>query len=359
MKKIFLKSMFAVAAVSMVSCGVKQNSAENQANAEAEVVELPKIEVVAAEEREITQEETYTGTVEAQVVNNIAPQQPLRIKSIRVDVGDHVRKGQLLVKLDASTLTQIKTQLDNAKAEYERTNELYEFGGASKSEWDARRMQYEMLQTNYNNLVENTTLVSPISGVVTARNYDNGDMYAGQPVLVIAQISPVKIKINVSETLFSKVKRGMPVYVTLDAYGDEVFDGKIARIYPTINPATHTFQVEVSLPNGKQRVRPGMFARVTLPYGKNKNVVIPDRAVQKLMGSGDRYVFLYNSADSTVAYSKVELGRRLGDEYEVLSGVKDGEQVVTKGHMGLTSGAKAELVEAKSETIETNTELVE
>jgi len=113
------------------------------------------------------------------------------------------------------------------------------------------------------------------------------------------------------------------------------------------------------LPNGKERVRPGMFARVTLPYGKSKNVVIPDRAVQKLMGSGDRYVFVYNSIDSTVSYSKVELGRRLGDEYEVLSGVKDGEQVVIKGHMGLTSGAKVELVEAKSETAEANTELVE
>lgn len=340
MKKIFVKSMFVVAAVAMVSCGSKQTAKEQK----EEVVELPKIEAVAVSSRVVSQEISFTGTVEAQVVNNIAPQQPLRIKEIRFDVGDHVKKGDLLVKLDNSSLVQAKAQLDNAKKEYERTNELYEFGGASKSEWDARRLQYEVAQTAYNNLVENTRLISPISGIVTARNYDKGDMYAGQPVLVIAQITPVKIMINVSEPLFSKVKKGMPVFITLDAYGDEVFKGKIARVYPTINQATHTFQVEVTIPNYNERVRPGMFARVTLPYGKANNVVVPDRAVQKLMGSGDRYVFVYNPADSTVRYSKVELGRRLDNEYEIYSGVKSGEMLVTKGHMGITNGSKAELV---------------
>ena len=340
MKKIVLNSLFVAAAVAMVSCGSKQTAKQEET-----VVALPKIEAQTVVSRVVTQEGYFTGTVEAQVVNNIAPQQPLRIKEIKVDVGDHVKKGQLLVTLDNSSLVQAKAQLDNAKKEYERTNELYEFGGASKSEWDSRRMQYEMMQTSYNNLVENTTLISPISGVVTARNYDKGDMYSGaQPVLVVAQIKPVKIMINVSEPYFAKVKKGMQVFVTLDAYGDEVFKGTIARVYPTINLSTHTFQVEVSLPNTNERVRPGMFARVTLPYGKQNRVVIPDLAVQKLLGSGDRYVYIYNPADATVRYSKVELGRRLDDEFEVISGVKSGEAVVVKGHLGITNGAKVELV---------------
>ena len=338
MKRV-LKSLLIVCAVAGVAC-----SGNEKTQAVEQTKELSKVTVATAVRRNVTQSVSFTGTVEAQVVNNIAPQQPLRIKEIRFDVGAHVRKGDLLVRLDNSSLVQAKAQLENAQKEYERTNELYEFGGASKSEWDARRLQYEVAQTAYKNLVENTTLISPISGIVTARNYDNGDMYAGQPVLVIEQIRPVKIMINVSEPLFAKVKRGMPVYITLDAYGDEVFKGKIARVYPTINQATHTFQVEVSIPNSNERVRPGMFARVTLPYGKENHVVIPDRAVQKLMGSGDRYVFVYNPADSTVRYSKVDLGRRLDNEFEVYSGVKSGEILVTKGHMGLTNGAKVELV---------------
>ena len=338
MKKI----LFVVATVAMVSCGSNKKAAEQ--TVEEPVVVLPKIEVAQASVREVTHEMLYTGTVEAQVVNKIAPQQPLRIKEIRFDIGDHVKKGDLLVRLDNSTLVQAKAQLDNAKREYERAKELYKVGGASKSEYDSRSLQYEVAKTTYSNLVENTTLISPISGIVTARNYDAGDMYGGQPVLVIEQIKPVKIKINVSEPLFAKVKKGMPVDITLEAYGDEVFEGKVARIYPTINQATHTFQVEVSIANANERVRPGMFARVTLPYGKSKSVVIADRAVQKLMGSGDRYVYIYNPADSTVRYSKVELGRRMDTEFEVLSGVKDGELVVTQGHINLTNGCKTELV---------------
>ncbi|MBR0340525.1 MAG: efflux RND transporter periplasmic adaptor subunit [Alistipes sp.] len=338
MKKI----LFVVATVAMVSCGSNKQAAQ-QTEQEVAVV-LPKIEVQQASLREVAQEMLYTGTVEAQVVNKIAPQQPLRIKEIRFDIGDHVKKGDLLVRLDNSTLVQAKAQLENAKREYERTKELYKVGGASKSEYDARSLQYEVAQTTYSNLVENTTLISPISGIVTARNYDAGDMYGGQPVLVVEQITPVKIKINVSESLFAKVKKDMPVNITLEAYGDEVFEGKVARIYPTINQATHTFQVEVAIANKNERVRPGMYARVTLPYGKNKSVVISDRAVQKLMGSGDRYVYIYNPADSTVRYSKVQLGRRVDAEFETLSGVNDGELVVTQGHIGLTNGCKVELV---------------
>ena len=341
MKKIFLKSVFVVTAIALVSC----NSKKDVAKENKEGGKLPLIEIAEVSAREVSQESVFTGTVEADVVNNIAPQQPSRIKDIKVDVGDHVKKGDVLVTLDKSSLEQIKVQLENAKDEYERTDKLYKAGGASKSEWDARRMQYNVTKTTYENLLENTTLISPISGIVTARNYDMGDMYSGaQPVLVVAQIKPVKIKINVSESLFSKVKVGMPVYVTFDAYGDEKFEGKVSLIYPTINAATHTFQVEVSLSNKDERVRPGMYARVTLPYAKRSNVVVPDRAVQKLMGSGDRYVFIYDAADSTVRYSKVELGRRMGAEFEVLSGVESGEIVVTTGHLRLTDGCKAVLV---------------
>ena len=340
MKKIILNSMFVVAAAAMVSCGSKSNTTQQ----EEVVIELPKVEVQSVATREVSQEMTFTGTVEAKVVNNIAPQQPLRIKEIRYDVGDYVKKGALLVKLDNSSLIQAKAQMENAKSEYERTKELYEFGGASKSEYDSRSLQYEVAKTTYNNLVENTTLISPISGIVTARNYDKGDMCSGSPVLVIEQISPVKIMINVSEPLFAKVKKGMDVSIVLDAYGNEEFAGKVARVYPTINQTTHTFQVEITIPNKNMRVRPGMFARVTLPYGKENRVVIPDQAVQKLMGSGDRYVFVYNPADNTVRYSKVELGRRLGDEFEAISGVEDGDMLVVKGHMSITNGSKVELV---------------
>lgn len=339
MKKIF-SSLLVVSAFAAVSCS--SNKAAKSTEAQAEVV-LPKVEVAQVAMREVVQQVVFTGNVEAEVVNNIAPQSPRRIQEIRFDVGDHVKKGDLLVSLENSALVQSKAQMDNAKIEYDRTDELYKIGGASKSEWDARRLQYEVAKSGYENLLENTTLIAPISGIVTARNYDKGDMTGGLPVLVIEQIRPVKIMINISENLFARVRNGMKVYVTLEAYGEEQFAGTISRIYPTINNATRTFAAEVTIPNGDERVRPGMFARVTLPYGKQNRVVAPDRSINKLMGSGDRYVYVLQ-ADGTVAYSKVELGRRMDTEWEIISGLEDGQKVVIKGQTALTNGSKVEVV---------------
>ncbi len=334
MKTIF-RTFLIVSVLAGTACNSKKNSAE--------VVEaLPKVAVEAATTEKVIYDVSFTGNVEAEVVNNISSASSRRISRILVDVGDRVKAGQVLVELDRSDLIRAQAQYENTKIEYERATELYELGGASKSEYDARQLQYDVAKAQYDNLLENTTLISPVSGVVSARNYDDGDMTGG-PVLTVEQISPVKILVGVSESLFAKVHNGMKVYVTLDAYGDEKFAGSVTRIYPTIDPTTRTFKLEVSLPNRDERVRPGMFARVTIPYGSSNSVVVTDRAVQKLMGSGDRYVYIYNREDGTVRYSKVELGRRLDAKYEIVSGLNAGEEVVTKGHLALTNGMKVEL----------------
>ena len=281
------------------------------------VVEKPKVKVADVKARPVDQIQEYTATVEAEAKNNIAPSSPVRIDQIFVEVGDRVSKGQKLVQMDAANLKQTKLQLDNQEIEFNRMDELYKVGGASKSEWDASKMQLDVQRTAYKNLLENTSLVSPINGVVTARNYDNGDMYSGgNPVLVVEQITPVKLMINVSESYFTQVKKGAPVDVKLDVYGDEIFKGTINLIYPTIDAATRTFPIEIKLDNRDQRVRPGMFARATLNFGTADNVVVPDLAIVKQAGSGDRYVYVYK--DGKVSYNKVELGRRMGTVFSPL-----------------------------------------
>lgn len=218
------------------------------------VVEKPKVKVADVKARPVDQIQEYTATVEAEAKNNIAPSSPVRIDQIFVEVGDRVSKGQKLVQMDAANLKQTKLQLDNQEIEFNRMDELYKVGGASKSEWDASKMQLDVQRTAYKNLLENTSLVSPINGVVTARNYDNGDMYSGgNPVLVVEQITPVKLMINVSESYFTQVKKGAPVDVKLDVYGDEIFKGTINLIYPTIDAATRTFPIEIKLDNRDQR----------------------------------------------------------------------------------------------------------
>ena len=340
MKKSFLMAAVVVAAMLGACSGGEKKGTEA-----AEVAEKPTVKLATVSSRDVEQLEEYTATVEAEAKNNIAPTSPGRISQIFVEVGDYVRKGQKLVQMDAANLTQLKLQLDNEEKEFNRVDELYKVGGASKSEWDAAKTSLDVRRTSYKNLLENTQLVSPLNGVVTARNFDNGDLYTStqMPVLVVEQITPVKLMVNVSEPNFPKVSKGMPVSVKLDVYEDEEFEGKVSLVYPTINAATHTFPVEVTLTNNNQRVRPGMFARVTMNFGVKNHVVVPDMAVVKRAGSGDRFVYVYN--DGKVSYNKVELGRRIGTEYELISGVDNNSQVVIAGQTRLTDGAEVEVIQ--------------
>lgn len=336
MKKSF--QLIALMAVSMLGAC----SGGEDKNAATVVEEKPLVKLATVTSRPVAQVQEYTATVEAEVKNNIAPSSPVRIDKILVEVGDRVAKGQKLVSMDAANLKQVKFQLDNREIEFKRVDELYKVGGASKSEWDNAKMSYDVMKTSYENLLENTALISPINGIVTARNYDNGDMYSGgMPVLTVEQITPVKLMINVSEGYFTQVKKGAPVSVKLDVYGDEAFEGKVSLVYPTIDAATRTFPVEVQLLNRDQRVRPGMFARVTLDFGTKDHVVVPDLAVVKRAGSGDRFVYVYK--DGKVSYNQVELGRRMDTEYELISGVDNNSQVVIAGQTRLADGVEVEV----------------
>lgn len=332
-----LKAIPAAALALFISC-----SGEKKEDATVVEDQKVKVKVETISAQDVQQLSEFTATVEANVKNNIAPQTPFRIEKLFAEVGDHVKAGQLLVKMDETNLKQSKVQLDNQELEFKRIDELYKVGGASKSAWDAQKTSLDVAKESYRNLAENTKLLSPISGVITARNYDSGDMYSGgEPIFTVEEIRPVKLLVNVSESLFTKVKKGNEVDVKLDVYGDELFKGKVSLIYPTIDPATRTFPVEIKIANGDEKVRPGMFARVTMDFGHINHVVAPDRSVVKQSGAGDRYIYVYK--DGKVSYQKVELGRRMGDKYEIISGVADGDQVVVSGQSRLNNGMEVEI----------------
>ena len=336
-----ITAIAAAGAMVFAACTPKEETKNDKTD------EAVKVEVATGVEREVEETGSYTGTVEAFVTNNIAPQANGRIKKVLVEVGDHVRAGQTIATMDDVSLAQAKLQMDNNELEFNRVDELYKVGGTSKSEWDSKKLALDISRRNYNNLLENTTLVSPISGIVTKRNYDSGDMYrSGEPLYTIEKITPVKLLVNVSESLYTKSKKGMDVDFTLDVYGDELFKAKVHLIYPTIDPATRTFPVELIVANGNERVRPGMFARVIINQGRVKRVLVNDRCIQKLMGSGDRYVYVVK--DGVAKYRKVTLGQRFNNEFEILEGLSAGETVVMTGQTRLKDGAKVQIITSKS-----------
>ncbi len=324
--------------IGLVSCG-KSGDAKKKAAEE----EIPNVQVQQVKIQDVEQTAQLTATVLPEVKNNISPSTPGRIRKIMVEVGAFVSKGQRLVQMDAANLSNLETQVENYQRMYNRVAELFSVGGASQQELDNAKLQLDVAKTNLQNLAENTYLLSPTAGVVTARNYDNGDIYSGQlPILTVMQINPVKLVINVSESYYAQVKLGMPATIRFDIFEGQTFQGKVSLIYPTIDERTRSFSVEIKLNNSNYKVRPGMFGRVELNFGTAKRIVVPDMAVVKQTGSGEYFVYVYK--DGTVIFQKVELGRRMGNEYEIISGLNDGDQVVVSSQTKLADGRKVNLV---------------
>ncbi len=318
--------------------------------------ELPIVKVETVSDATVDAVSEYTATVEAFKTNNISSATGNRIKRILVDVGSRVGAGQSVVILDDVSIDQQRMAIDqqrialaNQKRDLERAKELVKIGGGTQqvvdqlqAQYDAQSRAIDASNRSLRNMQENTVLTSPISGVVTARNYDNGDLPAGLPILVIEQQQPLKVIVNVNESDFPKVKKGMPVNVRFDTYENESFSGQVYLVHPTIDPNNRTFQVEVTINNRDNKVHSGMFARVIFNFGSHRSVVLSDRAIQKQTGSGLRYVYTLES-NGTVKFREVELGRRLENRYEVVGGVSPGMRVVTSGQSRLTDGAKVQV----------------
>lgn len=334
----FLKIMPLVALVALSSCGGSEKGTEQQNVIEKRNVTVEEVTLVPVD---LTN--TFTATVEAKTVNHITPAMGGRIRAIHADVGSRVSKGQTVVTMDASNYTQQEVQLATLRRDYERYSELYKVGGISKQQLDQMKAQLDVAQTSLNTLGENTGLISPISGIVTARNFDPGDVAAGMPVLTIENISPAKIVINVSESYYNKISLGMPAVVTVDALEGETFEGKVSLVHPTINSVSRTFPVEIEVRNADQRLRPGMFSRVTLNFGTNERPLITDLAVLKQSGSNDRYVFLEDNGKAV--YRKVELGSRIDNKYEIISGLTAGDRVIVEGNTGLIDGSEIQVTQ--------------
>lgn len=333
-------AMIAALAIAAASCG---NSSQNTGAASTEEV-VPNVEVAKAAVRDVPQEVSYASTVQAWAVNNIMPQQGGRIRKINVEVGDYVVKGQVLAEMDRLQLDQLELQVKNDEIEYERLKSLYAEGAVSQSDFETAELGYKVRKSNLDNLRENTILRSPINGFVSARNFDAGDMFGmSAPLFVVQQVLPVKLLVGISESEYTKIKKGDNVKLTVDAIPGREFTGKVERLYPTIDPATHTFKAEVSVANSDKALRPGMYARVTVNFGTRRSVIVPDRALVKQEGTGTRFIFALQ-ADGTVSYLPVTIGRHIGAEYEILSGLEEDATVVVKGQALLRDGVKVNVL---------------
>lgn len=338
-KTIKTLSLALLSAGLLASCS---SSSSSKATEEQSADTVRLVEVAPAEMRALNLSEEFTAQIEAKVVNNITAQAGGRLKQLLVKVGDRVGAGQAVARMEATQAAQAQIQLADAKTNFARMDELYKVGGVSKAQWEQAKSAVDQAKLAYGNAAENTVLRSPISGFVTAKNYDNGDMTSPQlPVVVIQQIAPVKAVIGVSEQYYSYLKKGAAATLSVDALGEETFSGIVTNIFPTLDPVTHTVSTEIEVANKDLKLRPGMYARVHLDFGTKEALTVPDKAIVRQAGSGARYVYVFSGGKAV--YRAVELGQQQGDLYEVVSGLNAGDQVITSAPSNLKNGLSVKL----------------
>ena len=338
-KTIKTLSLALLSAGLLASCS---SSSSSKATEEQSADTVRLVEVAPAEMRALSLSEEFTAQLEAKVVNNITAQAGGRLKQLLVKVGDRVGAGQAVARMEATQAAQAQIQLVDAKTNFARMDELYKVGGVSKAQWEQAKSAVDQAKLAYGNAAENTVLRSPISGFVTAKNYDNGDMTSPQlPVVVIQQIAPVKAVIGVSEQYYSLLKKGAAATLSVDALGEETFSGVVTNIFPTLDPVTHTVSTEIEVANKDLKLRPGMYARVHLDFGTKEALTVPDKAIVRQAGSGARYVYVFSGGKAV--YRAVELGQQQGDLYEVVSGLNAGDQVIISAPSNLKNGLSVKL----------------
>ena len=338
-KTIKTLSLAVLSAGLLASCS---SSSSSKATEEQSADTVRLVEVAPAEMRALSLSEEFTAQLEAKVVNNITAQAGGRLKQLLVKVGDRVGAGQAVARMEATQAAQAQIQLADAKTNFARMDELYKVGGVSKAQWEQAKSAVDQAKLAYGNAAENTVLRSPISGFVTAKNYDNGDMTSPQlPVVVIQQIAPVKAVIGGSEQYYSYLKKGAAATLSVDALGEETFSGIVTNIFPTLDPVTHTVSTEIEVANKDLKLRPGMYARVHLDFGTKEALTVPDKAIVRQAGSGARYVYVFSGGKAV--YRAVELGQQQGDLYEVVSGINAGDQVIISAPSNLKNGLSVKL----------------
>ncbi len=330
MKKSLI--LMAAAIIMLAGCKGKKNAGTEETGA-------VEVKVAVATGETIAQNVEFTANIDPWQKNSIVPAlQGARINRIYVNVGDRVRKGQLVAEMDATQYNTAKVQFETVEADYNRTKMVYEAGGISEQSLRQVEAQYLVAKETLDNLAGHVKLYSPIDGVVTAKNEEEGNLFTQIPILEIMQMDRLKVKVNISEQYFASVKKGTPVSLSVDLYPGESFPASVSLVYPAIDPMTRTFTAEVTIPNPDGRLRPGMFARCTINMGDKAAVMVPDVAVQKQVGSNERFVYVIQNG---IAHRRsVGPGRLIGDRMDILSGIEAGEQVAVTSFSRLGDGTE-------------------
>ncbi len=316
---------------------------------------IPRVEVAPIEYRSLSNRLSSSGTISAKNEVKITAQTDGKIEELTVEEGSVVREGQILIKLDATIADaqyrEAEASLRESRQNYERAQQLFERRLISDQEYLTLQTRMQIAESRYqyqHAILEYTTIRAPISGVITFRGVDRGDVATiREHVLTITNLDHLVILVHVSELDIPHLSIGDRVAVQVDALRGSEFDGVIRRIFPVANPDTRLVPVEVELTSRDSRLFPGMFARAAFQTERReRTLAVPVSAVLTNPRGGN---FIYIVNDSTAHYREIKPGLRTERFIEIMEGVSEHEKVVVAGAGSLTDGMPVRITAEREE----------
>ena len=343
LRSVFMVTIALSLLVAVVGCKGKKEAVQ------AKAPELVRIE--SLHKQLINRDMEFSTSLVANEEVNVAPASAGKIDKIFVNVGSRVKSGQLLVQMDPTQLNTTRIQFANLKNDMQRLEALRQAGTVSQQTYDQTKVQYDLTKENLAFLEKNVNLRASISGVVSVKNFENGELYTGSPstatgkaaIVTLVQVNPLKANLFIPESFLPQLKQGTKVSVKCDTYPNQNFNAQIARIYPTVDASTRSVQVELKVNNAGEKLKPGMFCRTTVDFGQVQALVVPYQAVIKMQGADERYIFL--EKDGKAKKVVVALGKRFDDKTEIISNqLNEGDNLIVTGQNRLIDGVAVKVV---------------
>jgi RND family efflux transporter MFP subunit len=289
-----------------------------------------KGQVLTVQETEIPRELEVLGTVISKSLAQVSSQVPGRVAKIWVEAGSRVKAGDPLVTLSAAEfqarLNQAQAQLDQAAADYKRYQFLYKEGAASPQEFGAMEARYKTAQAQVAEAATMkgyTVIKAPGAGVVAERKVAAGDLaQPGQPLLTLYNPDLLQIEGEVNDNYREQVKPGEVARVSVPAV-NFTSDLPLTEIFPISAADSRTFRVRTAMLQNPALV-PGMFARLALPLGEGRGILIPKDAVHTV----GQLTMVKVLVDNAAQMRQVKLGRQVDDKVEVLAGLQPGDKIL-------------------------------
>lgn len=338
------------------------------------------VSVAEARTGQVRQEILLTGSLRPKEQVDVTAKATGRVERLTYQLGDFVRRGALIAELEDDELQQQVSraraallvvnastkqrmaELENSKANFVRAGNLMKEGLLPRSDYESRRTAYEVVQAQLELSkaqegqaraelreleirVEQTRIYAPMDGYVSRRHVDQGALVnPSTPILTLVNMATMVTMASVPEQEVGKLRVGARARVEVDAFGDQTFDGRVARIAPVLDAATRSATVEVEIPNPDNRLKAEMFARVTLDLGSTRSAVLIPREGLVYRGSQPG-VFLAERGRST--FRAIETGQTIGGDVEVLAHLAPGARIVTRGSAMLREGDQLKVVDGE------------